>query len=81
MKRQNPDPNLVLRIQNCLKMLRERRVKKSREYIELKAMLVPLGYKPFDIFATYNYIAGNTKGDWEASIKLASYVAQRKKVS
>ncbi len=80
MKRRNPDPNLMLRIQNCLKMLRERQVKKSREYMELKAILVPLGYKPFDIFATYNYVTGSTQGDWEASIKLASYVAQRKKV-
>lgn len=79
-KRMLPNEDLVQRVKNCLEILRSRRVKKSREYIELKAMLVPLGYKPFDIFATYNYVAGSTKGDWEGSVKLAAYVAQRKKV-
>lgn len=80
MRRKNPDPNLINRVQNCLSLLRERKIKRSREYTELKAMLVPLGYKPFDIFATYNYLTGSTKGDWEGSVKLAAYVAQRKRV-
>jgi len=81
MKRNIPDQNLLNRINNCLQILRERNIKRSREYPELKAMLLPQGYKAFDIFAHYNYLTGSTKGDWAASVKLAAYVAQRKKVS
>jgi len=79
-RRKQPNPILLSKISNLLEEFKERRIKKSNQYRELKKILRPQGFKPFDIFATYNYITGSTKGDWEGSIKLAAYVAQRRKV-
>lgn len=70
--------NLVAEITDLIYEYRSKGFKRSREYAYLKSILVPRGYKPFDIFATYNYVAGSTKGDWEGSVRLAAYVANRR---
>jgi hypothetical protein len=56
----------------------KKNIKKSQYYTEIRKRLVPKGYKPFDIFATYQYLYGQTKGNWENSVRLAAYVARRK---
>ena len=77
--REKPNESLVAEISAILPVIRAAKTKKAQEYPKLKELLRPKGYKPFDIFATYNYLAGSTAGDWEASVKLAAYVAQRRK--
>lgn len=79
MVKTTPDYNLIQRVNNCLEILRAKKIKRSREYTELKTMLVPFGYKPFEIFAAYNFVCGETKNNWEASLKLAAYVANKKR--
>jgi hypothetical protein len=77
--RQKPNESLVAEISAILPVIHAAKTKKAQEYPKLKELLRPNGYKPFDIFATYNYLTGSAAGDWEASVKLAAYVAQRRK--
>lgn len=71
------DPRLIEAVATALGEIRARGVKRSHEYKVLKAALTP-HYRPFDIFAAYQYLAGSTRGDWDASIRLAAYVARRR---
>lgn len=84
MRRKEPDFKLVQEVSYLVDKFKAERVKKALWYTKLKQALCP-PYKPFDVFATYNYVAGSTKDDWEASVKLAAYVAScrgyRKKAS
>lgn len=76
--RTQPNPELVSAVASLLTTLRAAGVKRSREYAGLKAELRPRGFRPFDIFATYQFVAGSTRGDWPASVRLAAYVANRR---
>jgi hypothetical protein len=69
---------LIAEVTALLEQIRTQHIKRTQEYPKLKEALRPRGFKPFDIFATYNYVAGSTKGDWEASVRLAAYVANRR---
>lgn len=81
MARQStPNQVLVTKVIELINHLKEERVKKVNYYRYVREKLTPLGFKPFDIFATYQYVVGQTKGDWEASVKLAAHVARGKKV-
>lgn len=73
-----PNATLVNEVLSLLEQLQAQKVKKSQHYPKLKGALRPR-YKPFDIFATYNFLAGSTIGDWEASVKLAAYVANKRR--
>lgn len=76
--RQKPNPALIAQVEGLVSAFRAQGVKRSAEYPKLREVLGAFGWKPFEVFACYNYVTGATKGDWDASVRLAAYVANRR---
>lgn len=72
---------LATKLANLLFEYRSKGYKKANEYKYIRDLLVQEGYKPFDIMAHYQYVGGapEIKDNWEAAVKMASYIAQRKR--
>ncbi len=73
------DWGAIAAVQEELTRIREAGVKKSKQYSVLRSVLVERGFKPFQIMAAFQYVAGAAKGDWPASVKLAAAIANRKR--
>ncbi len=76
--RRGPNPALITQVEALVRAFRAQGIKRSAEYPKLREVLGAFGWKPFEVFACYNYVAGTTKGDWDASVRLAAYVANRR---